>query len=489
MIETTPPTPVSWRYLVLVTVLLLLIGPTATAFAGGELADGVAERIDRYLSDLEAAGFSGAFLLARDDEVLLARGYGFADAERGIRNTPDTIFGTASLTKGFTAAAIVKLEQLGMLTVNDTLADFFDGVPADKAGITLHQLLSHTSGLPNALGDDPEPLDREAMVARAMAAELIAEPGSAYNYSDAGFNLLAAVIEIVSGMSNDAFLKTHLFGPAGMNDSGYLLDVPAERLARGTDRFSGAVLGSGLEQPRFDDGPYWLLRGTGGVHTTILDMFAWDRALAGNEILSEASKAKLFGRHARIDDGVHYGYGWGVVDTDRGTTLLTHSGGSPFVSSQIRRYPDDGVFMYLVSNAGPRVTDIGGEIARALFDPDYELVAMVAGPVDELPDTPVGQRAAEWIALIDGADEDAITEFVITYLDEGFLRDSPVEEWVEFFRGLQVDLAQPELVSAEIFDPFQLTFTVRSGANGNENTFLMFVEPQPPHRLVGLDIR
>lgn len=470
-------------------VALMLCGPLRTAFARTPLPEGTVERIDRYLRELESGGFSGAFLLAQGDEVLLAAGYGHADAARGIANTPATVFGTASVTKQFTAAAIVRLEQLGLLDVDDPLTAFFDDVPADKSEITLHQLLTHTSGLPGSLGQDDEPLGREEMVARAMATPLVAPPGADYLYSDVGYNLLAAVIEIVSGRSNDAVLKTELFDPAGMTDSGYRLDVPAERLAHGYDRFSGADLGSQLERPGLDDGPYWLLRGAGGVHTTIGDMFAWDRLLAGDEVLSAAARAKLFAPHVAIEDGVHYGYGWGVVETERGTTLLTHSGGSPFTSSQIRRYPDDDVFVYLVSNAGPRAPQIGGEIARALFDPDYEMVVPGVATDGELPDSPAGRRAGDWIALIDGADDDAIRTFVTDFLDEGFLRDSPVEEWVAFFRGLQAELEHPELVSVEVLDPFQLIFTLRSATNGNENTFLLFVEPRPPHRLVGLDIR
>src|SRR5512147_2220324 len=147
----------------------------AQAAAAPPADDG--ERFDRWL---QRAGFQGGALVAKGDRVLLRRGYGMSDREAGVPYDVDTVFSLGSITKQFTAAAILKLEMQGKVRVEDPIARFLPGVPADKQAVTIHQLLTHTSGLDSDFADDFDPVGRDAYVARALASKLLSPPGSSH---------------------------------------------------------------------------------------------------------------------------------------------------------------------------------------------------------------------------------------------------------------------------------------------------------------------
>ncbi len=164
-------------------------------------AVGLGERIDTYLSRIAPFGFSGSALVADRGTMLLQEGYGLANRAQGIPNTADTIFSIGSITKQFTAAAIMKLEMRGYLRTSDSISEFFAAVPGDKAGITLHQVLTHTAGLLNYTGEDYEMAGRDETVLQILQSALTFPPGSDFGYSNAGYTLLAAVIEQVTRRS------------------------------------------------------------------------------------------------------------------------------------------------------------------------------------------------------------------------------------------------------------------------------------------------
>ncbi|MEA2695190.1 MAG: hypothetical protein QOJ16_4577, partial [Acidobacteriota bacterium] len=245
---------------------LLFTGAAACQVAGasprGEVHGPLGESLDRFFSRLEAFGFSGSALVAQGGQIVLDKGYGLADREHGRPYTARTIFDIASISKQFTAAAILKLEQEGRLKVEDPIGKFLGTVPADKAPITLHMLLTHTSGLPDLLGDEYEPVSRPEMVRRAMAADLVHVPGRRFLYSNLGYNLLAAVVEIASGKPYEQYLKERLWEPAGLRHTGF--HVPdREDVAHGYTPTGD--WGTPLDHPWAPDGPYWNLRGNGGI--------------------------------------------------------------------------------------------------------------------------------------------------------------------------------------------------------------------------------
>lgn len=307
-------------------------------------------RLDSYLQRLADYGFSGIVLVARNGQPVLEKGYGLADREHGRPFTPDTVVDLGSITKQFTAAAILKLEVEGKLTVQDPITRFFKSVPPDKAGIRLHHLLTHSAGLESDFGDDFDPISREEIIRRALGSKLRSSPGQLYHYSNTGYSLLAAVVELVSGQGYEAYLQEHLFRPAGMSRTGYRLPGwRPEELAQGYQR--GRRWGTLMEHPWAPDGPYWMLRGNGGIHSTAGDMLRWHLALEGDAVLPAAARLKLFTPYVR-EGGMpsHYAYGWVITTSRRGTRLIEHNGGNGIFSADCKRFPDDGLFIFAASN-------------------------------------------------------------------------------------------------------------------------------------------
>lgn len=378
---------------------LALVATTAAA-AGAQQplpidqdARQVAQRLDEHMKRLVPFGYSGSLLVARDAEVVLANGYGLADRENGVPVTPETVFDIGSITKQFTAAAILKLEMEGKLSVNDPVSRWFPNVPADKQAMTLHHLLTHSSGLRGDFGGDYAVAERDSLAGVILASELQWAPGTRYDYSNAGYSLLAMVVEKASGMGYEQYLREKLWAPAGMTRTGYrgVQWRPGE-LAVGYR--AGQRWGTPTDRLWAADGPYWNLRGNGGVLSTVTDLFRWHRALQGDAILSAEAKGKMWTPHVQEGEGAssHYGYGWAIGPTTRGTKLVAHNGGNGVFFADFRRYVDEGVVVLVMSNttespaertlsAVARTIFGGGEVVAppVAIDGDPARAAAVAG--------------------------------------------------------------------------------------------------------------
>jgi CubicO group peptidase (beta-lactamase class C family) len=315
-------------------------------------ARAVAQRLDEHARRLAPFGYSGSLLVAKDGEVLVAGGYGLADRENGVPVTPETVFDIGSITKQFTAAAILKLEMEGKLSVNDPVSRWFPDVPADKQGMTLHHLLTHSSGLRDIFGGDYDVAERDSLAGVILGSELQWAPGTRYDYSNAGYSLLGMVVEKASGMGYEQYLREKLWGPAGMTRTGYVGPQwrPGE-LAVGYGR-GGRRDGTSTEQRWAPDGPWWNLRANGGVLSNVRDLFRWHQALQGDAILSAEAKRKMWTPHVPEDEegSSHYGYGWAISPTTRGTKLIAHNGGNGIFFADFRRYVDEGVVVLVMSN-------------------------------------------------------------------------------------------------------------------------------------------
>jgi CubicO group peptidase (beta-lactamase class C family) len=329
-------------------LLAVLAPPDASAAVQAPLG----AALDRTMSQLAGYGFSGAVLVAQHGEVVLEQGYGLADRAHGTPFTADTLFDIASISKPFTAAAVLRLEMQGKLKVEDPLSKFFPEAPPDKAGIILHQLLTHTAGLPESLGPEYERLSRHQFLQRLFTARLVHPPGGRFLYSNDGYSLLAAVVEKVSGRSFGDFLRDEVFLPAGMRHTGFLPDAQDRaRLAHG---YSGDNdWGTSLDHPHAPDGPWWNLRGNGGILTTAGDLYRWHVALQGNAVLSAAEREKY--QTPKVPETgapyPRYAYGWSVEKSPTGGRQLSHVGGNGVFMTDFRRYPDDGAAIVVASNA------------------------------------------------------------------------------------------------------------------------------------------
>jgi CubicO group peptidase (beta-lactamase class C family) len=303
-----------------------------------------------YLRRLEKLGFAGVVLVAKGDVPLFAEGFGLADREHGVRWTPGTISDIGSITKQFTGAGILKLEEDAKLSVSDPITLYFSSVPADKAGITLHQLLTHSSGLSDPdIGDfDPVPLDE--YVKQVFARPLLFAPGKGYSYSNANFSLLGAILEKLSGSTYETFLRERLFLPNGMYETGYTLPAWGEsRFAQGYEA-GGGRWGTFLERPTAADGPHWALRANGGIHTTVYDMLRWARALLTGRVLTPASMKKLWSPYVSEGGDTFYGYGWSIAKAPDGTKIVTHNGGNGIYFADLAIVPDTGLVVFLMTN-------------------------------------------------------------------------------------------------------------------------------------------
>ncbi len=384
-----------WTAIAVVSLSLSNVGPPVFGAPSALIVSGeLGSKIDEFLERLTAFGYSGAVVVAKGGEVILQKGYGYADRESARPVTPDTVFTIGSITKQFTGAAIVKLEMQGKLSVDDSITKYFDHVPVDKADITIHHLLTHTSGMVGGFGRDHDlKATREWLLDEVMKSKLKWKPGTRHRYSNVGYSLLGMIVEKASGMGYESYLQEHLFKPAGMNRTGYLIpDFQEDELAIGYR--DGKRWGTVIQRPMIEGGPCWNLRANGGIHSTIRDMYRWHVALECDKVLSKNAKESYFAPHADEGSGdSFYGYGWVNFKTRRGTRLLAHNGGNSIFSADFRRYVDEGVVFYHCTNqSGFFVDPISEQIDRIIFGGKYDLPPKTA----RLDDTTLARYAGRY---------------------------------------------------------------------------------------------
>ncbi len=452
---------------------------------------GLATKIDDYMSRLSGGGFSGALLVARNGKIVLEKGYGLADREKGLPVSADTVFPVGSITKQFTAAAILKLQMMGKLSVSDQIAKYFADVPADKTGITLHHLLTHTAGFPGAIGPDFDPIERDEFLKLALGTQLLHPPGGPYEYSNVGYSLLGIIVEIVSGEGYEKFLHDNLFVPAGMRDTGYLIpEWDTVRLARGYRE--GKDWGTILDRAWAKDGPGWHLRGNGGIHSTLSDMFRWHRALESDEILDAEAKILSYTPHVPEDEegSSHYGYGWAIFRTPRNTRLIAHNGGNMVFAADFLRYLDEGVVIVAFSNtAGKPAWKASETVARIVFGEPYSLP--LENPVrmdwEDLKKSPMGIHAAFLVEKLGGATAGA-EEFIRDHFKEGVSAERR-QRIIRFVTQEKDRLGRAEFIEAMQTGEATIEVVVRSLKSGRRFRLTLGFDEIPPYRIgvIGID--
>jgi CubicO group peptidase (beta-lactamase class C family) len=335
-------------HLVIIIVLISVFNIFAQKAKNSETVSGkTGAALDSYLKSVEAYGFSGALIVEKDGKIVLSKGYGWANRAKNIKNTPDTPFAIASISKQFTAAAILQLEERGKLKTTDVIGKYLKDVPADKSGVTIHQLLTHTWGVGNnnAAGEENS---RESAVRKILAQPFEAKPGEKFIYSE-GYALLGAIVEIVGGESLESYLRQNIFTPAKMTSAGFMGDAAFyknQTLAHGYN--SGNDYGSPAEMPySWDD------RGNSGIVVSPRDFYNWELALRRDDVVSAQVKSKMFAAQFTINPRTAYGYGWFVMETERNTKMLYHGGNETPAgfTAEFRRYPDENVTTILMVNS------------------------------------------------------------------------------------------------------------------------------------------
>jgi len=334
------------------------------------------DKIDAYLTKSEANGLSGTVLVAKEGEIIINKGYGFANKEEGILNTFNTIFDVGSVTKQFTAAAILKLVELNKLKVTDSLSTFFKDLPTDKKNITIHQLLTHSAGLIDIIGDgDFDHIPTDVYFKELFDSDLINTPGSEYEYSNSGYSVLGRIIELVSGQDYESFLQTYLFKPSEMFQTGYLKPEWDSNLYAIGYQENVINIGSMAARYRKDGKVSWALKGNGGINSTLEDMYKWYGALKTNKVLSKGLTEKLTRPYIKEneDGNSHYAYGWSIFNTTRNTKRITHNGGNGVFFHDFIWLPEEDVaIIYFTSAFTQQIMDVAWYIENMLFDASYK---------------------------------------------------------------------------------------------------------------------
>lgn len=333
-------------------------------------AQNVELKIDEYIhAHVGQGNFSGSVLVAKNDSVVACRSYGMANYEHDIPNSPQTKFQIGSMTKSFTAFAIMLLEKQGLINLDEALEKYSPGLLGGNE-ITIHHLLSHTSGIPK-LEDIPDyktlmfnnvPLYETIKKLYDLPPEFA--PGDDYSYSNSGYMILALIIEKVTEKPFGIFLKEHIFDPLGMENT-----VLIEPRILIKNRASGYNTGGEADQENADYENLYNFRGATGIYSTVEDLYLWDRALYTGKLLDTQSLERAF----IVPEGRRYGYGW-VISDQFGHKAIWHDGSTSGFQSYIARFPDDDACIIILSNfVHAPMSSIRKDMAAILFDEPYEL--------------------------------------------------------------------------------------------------------------------
>jgi CubicO group peptidase (beta-lactamase class C family) len=317
-----------------------------SVLAGCASASSREASVDALMKRYDGDGPGASLLVIRDGVPLVRRGYGFADLEHRVAATPQTDYRLASVSKQFTATAILLLAQDGKLSLDDRARRWLPSLPATADAITVRQLLSHQGGLIDyediMAADTSVPLrDKDVLTLLAKTDHLYFAPGTSYRYSNGGYAVLALIVEQASGMPFQDFLRQRIFLPLGMTGTlAYVAEgPPVPHRAFGYSE-------EGQHWLRTDQSMTSSVLGDGGIYSSIDDLARWDAALYDNRLLSEASRKAAFTPWTATDDPtVEYGYGWRIT----GETLW-HSGETIGFRNVIVRYPKRHLTVVLLTN-------------------------------------------------------------------------------------------------------------------------------------------
>lgn len=333
-------------------------------------AQTMASHFDEYMDRTVKLGrFNGYVLVARDGQTVFSKGYGMANFEEDIPNTPQTKFRLASITKSFTAMAVMMLQERGKLSLQDSICKYLSDCPEAWKPVTVRHLLNHTSGIPDYTSAPDfmrtisSRLTNDELLARFKNSPLQSVPGENFAYSNSNYILLGLIVEKVSGQSYADFVQENIFAPLKMKNSGYddnntLLKHRALGYLKQPDRIVNA---------RYMD--MTNAYAAGGLYSTAEDLLLWSQALDMEKLVSKKSMLEIF---TPGQGGV--GYGW-FINRDFNRLLITQGGLNSGFAVSIFRYPEERACIILLNNfenAAPFLARIGHDLAAVLFNERYE---------------------------------------------------------------------------------------------------------------------
>lgn len=349
---------------------LLFILLTVSIYSG-VLAQDAGAKLNEYLTAITSQGrFTGSVLVARDGKVLFSRAYGQANSEWEIPNTPQTKFRLGSITKQFTAASILLLQERGKLNVQDPICKYFDKCPDTWKEITIHHLLTHTGGLPN-FTSFPDyvktmmiPTTMDSLIARFKEKPLDFKPGEKMSYSNSGYVTLGYILEKVASESYESFVHKNIFEPLKMINTGYdHHDTILKNRATGYSLINGKKANS----LHID---MTIPHGAGALYSTVEDLFLWNEALFSGKLLSAKSIEMMM-----TPDKNNYAYGL-TITQQFGRQVVSHGGGINGFSTFLARFPDEKLTVVVLRNADygmPAPGKISSDLAGIVLGEKVEI--------------------------------------------------------------------------------------------------------------------
>lgn len=318
--------------------------------------------------------FNGSALVAQGGKIIYRSAFGMANMEWGIPNTPETKFRLGSITKQFTSMLTLQLVEQGKIKLDAKITDYLPDYRKDTGEkVTIHHLLTHTSGIPSYTGQpgffenvSRNPYKVADFVKKYASGDLEFEPGSKYSYNNSGYFLLGAIIERVTGKPYEQVLRENILDPAGMKNTGYdhhdtLIQKRAAGYSKTPDGYNNA--------PYLDMSiPY----AAGSMYSTVDDLYVWDQALYTEKLLSAQSKEVMYKPFLE-----NYAYGWVVTNAsfkqnDKAVPMIVHGGGINGFSTVIVRFPQEKNLIVILDNTGQRAERLSDTIAKILYSQPYE---------------------------------------------------------------------------------------------------------------------
>jgi CubicO group peptidase (beta-lactamase class C family) len=350
---------------VCVRLVLLIIALGIRAAHANEVSADLAAYMDACV---QVEQFSGSVLVCMDNETVFKNGYGMANLEHDVSNTPDTKFRIGSITKQFTAMTIMLLEERGKLKIEDHITKYIVDAPEAWADVTVHHLLTHTSGIhsftsmPEYRRDMMLTQSIDQMVVRFKDKPLRFSPGEKFEYSNSGYFLLGTIVEKASGVSYEEFIRKEICEALKLRDTGYdRFRTVLKHRASGYKRLSDKTVHDNyLDMSQ----PY----AAGSLYSTVEDLNRWDQALRRRELISEERYKRMY-----TPEKNGYAYGW-AVRGNSGRKTISHGGGINGFRSHILRYPEEKMCVVVLCNVLPAKPDkVARDLAAIMLGEKYEL--------------------------------------------------------------------------------------------------------------------
>lgn len=305
-------------------------------------------KLIKYMNDYSKKnGFSGTILISKDDDILLNRGYGMANYDKKVANTPHTVFEIGSLTKQFTAAAILMLQENKLLSVQDPISKYVPDYPnGDK--IKIYNLLTHTSGIPDYLNfvesieTGKHTYTTEELINLFKNKPLDFDTGTSFKYSNSNYILLGYIIEKVSNMKYEDYMEKNILKPLELNETGFLSKKPQIKNKAVGYSIINIEFNSYIPSPEVEDSlPY----SAGEIYSTDEDLYRWEKALFAGKLIKKESLNEMFTPHLS-----NYGYGWFIDKSAGGDKIISHNGNTIGFSSYVSKDVDKNCILIILSN-------------------------------------------------------------------------------------------------------------------------------------------